>query len=187
MLPTHSPPLSQSDLARLDHFLHTAACGRDAMGLSYAHGFLTAVASGPEHLQADEWLRLVFDEPVFTDGAQAGEVLGLALRLFQEIEQGLSRDGHFRPVFEYVRGAGGEAHADAQRWCRGFTSGLALFSEYWTTESRAVLQVPLSLIFRLAQAPGYPDASYARLCDALPQAAETVYRYWLADTPFDQA
>ena len=179
MLPKPSSPLNQSDLALLDRFLHTTACGGEAMGLSYAHGFLTSVACGPERLQPDEWLRLVFDEPVFETGEQARDVLGLALRLFQEIEQGLGPDGEFRPVFEYVRGSTGQLHADAQRWCRGFVSGLTLFCECWTPESRSALRTPLELIFRLAELPGLDDPAYGQLCDALTGAAESVHHYWL--------
>lgn len=181
MLPDHTRPLGQTDLARLDRFLHTAACGGDAMGLSYAHGFLTAVASGPERLEPAEWLRLMFDEPVFGSGDEAREMLGLALRLFGEIERGLAEDGGFRPVFDYVRDGGGRTHVDAQRWCRGFASGFALFSERWTPDARAILNAPLDLILRLARTRSRPDAAYARLCDAVPGAAESVYRYWKAE------
>lgn len=178
MLPEHACPLGRTELARLDRFLHTAACGGDAMGLSYAHGFLTAVASGPERLEPAEWLRLMFDEPVFGSGDEAREMLGLALRLFHEIERGLGERGGFHPVFEYVRDDGGRTHVDAQRWCRGFAAGFALFSERWTPEARTVLNASLDLILRLARTRGLADAAYARLCDGVPGAAESVYRYW---------
>ena len=177
MLPEHAQPLVPSDLARLDRFLHTAACGEAAMGLSYAHGFLTAVASGPEQLEPAEWLRLMFDDPVFESGDDASEMLGLALRLFREIERGLDGGMTFRPVFEYVRDVSG-THADAQRWCRGFSAGFALFSECWTREARTALDTPLSLIFQLARTRSLADPAYLRLCDALPDAAGSVYRYW---------
>lgn len=182
MLPEPTHGLDQADLARLDRFLNTAACGREAMGLSYAHGFLTAVASGPERLEPSEWLRLMFDDPVFDTGNEANEILGLALRLYDDIERGLHGHAGFRPVFEIVRDAAG-SHADAQRWCRGFAAGLALFSECWTHAARTTLHTPLSLIFKLAELHALPDATYARLCAALPDAAESVYRYWHAAGP----
>lgn len=178
MLPDQRRPLHEADLARLDHFLRSAACGQEAMGLSYAHGFLTAVASGPEQLDPAEWLRLMFDEPVFENGAEANEMLGLALRLFQEIEHSLRNETGLRPVFDFVRDRAGDTHADAQRWCRGFASGFALFSERWTRRARGALHTPLSLIFELSQLRSRPDAAYTRLCDALPAAAESIYRYW---------
>ena len=178
MLSAHTPPLTQAELLRLEQFLSTTACGNDAMGLSYAHGFLTAVASGPESLAPDEWMRLMFDDPVFANGADAREMLGLALRLFHEIERDLRSSDAYRPVFEFVRDAHGGTHADAQPWCRGFTAGLALFSEHWTRHAHSSLSTPLVLVSQLAKLRGQADASYGRLCAALPDAVKSVYRYW---------
>lgn len=180
MLPDHTPPLTQSDLQRLEGFLRTAACGAQAMGVSYAHGFLTAVASGPECLEPDEWLRLMFDDPVFANGEDAREMLGLALRLFREIERDLHGSVDYRPVFDYVHAPGGGAQADAQAWCRGFSAGLALFGEHWTRHAHRNLSTPLILISQLAHLPRQPDPAYARLCDAVPAAVKSVYRYWQA-------
>jgi len=181
MLPEHTRSLNQADLARLDQFLHTKACGQEAMGLSYAHGFLTAVACGPEQLEPSEWLRLMFDDPVFESGDAAKEMLGLALRLFQDIESGLRGEAAYRPVFEYVRDNAGDMHSDAQRWCLGFVSGFGLFSELWSRDARTHLQIPLGLIFQLAKLRGRPDPTYAQLCDALPEAVGSVFRYWQAE------
>lgn len=155
------------------------------MGLSYAHGFLTAIASGPEALEPSEWLRLMFDEPVFDSGEEAQEMLGLALRLYQDIEDSLHEDGRFRPVLDYVRDAR-RTRVDAHVWCRGFIAAFSLFGERWTQQSRRALEQPLGLIFQLAQAGAKDDPDYARLCDALPCAAEAVHRYWrsaASDTP----
>lgn len=174
MLPDTLQPLDDVELARLERFLHTVACGQDAMSLSYAHGFLTAVACGPERLEPAEWLRLMFDEPVFENGAEAGEMLGLALRLFGDIEHGL-RGAGLRPRFDTVRGG---THADAQRWCLGFAAGFALFRERWTHDARTALRTPLDLILRLADQRALPDPVYAQLCDVLPDAAGAIYRYW---------
>jgi uncharacterized protein len=181
MLPETALPLSQVDLARLNQFLQSPACGGEAMGLSHAHGFLTALASGPELLEPSEWLRLMFDEPVFASGDDAQEMLGLAMRLYADIEQGLRGEAGFRPVLEYVRDDTGATHVDAQRWCRGFVSGFSLFRERWTREARGALDMPLSVIFKLAEMPGVADPTYARLCEALPDAAGAVYRYWQAE------
>lgn len=170
--------LQPADLLRLDHFLHSRACGRDSMGLSYAHGFLSSIASGPEQLEASEWLRLMFDEPVFEGGDEANEMLGLAVRLFQETEQGLVSANSFRPVFEYVPGPDGEARADARPWCIGYLDGLTLFSECWTADANQALQLPLGLVSQLARHTDVAHPSYTQLCDSLPDAVGVIYRYW---------
>lgn len=177
-LPETNRTLSQTDLLRLDRFLHSAACGRDAMGLSHAHGFLTAAVSGPEALAPDEWIRLVFDEPVFESGEEAQEMLGLVMRLYRDIESGLGSGGQFRPLLEYVRDGGGVTRVDAHVWCEGFMSGMTLFREHWTRADWQAMNEPLTVISRLAQLPVSADATYADLCAALPIAAEMVYLFW---------
>jgi len=178
MLPENPQSLSQNELARLDRFLHSTACGTEAMGLSYAHGFLTAVASGPEQLEPSEWLRLMFDEPVFQTNTDGQHMLGLALRLFADIESGLQREAEFHPVFEYIHDNSGATYVNAQPWCRGFSAGFALFSELWTRESRHTLSSPVNFILQLADVNSLPDPGYTKLCDAIPAAAVSIYHYW---------
>jgi uncharacterized protein len=176
-LPETSQDLSQTDLLRLDRFLHSAACGRDAMGLSRAHGFLTAAVSGPEGLSPDEWIRLVFDEPVFESGEEAREMLGLVMRLYRDIESSLGASGQFRPLLEYVRD-GSVTRVDARVWCEGFLSGMTLFREHWTRADWQAMNEPLAVISQLAQMPASSAAPYAGLCETLPLAAEMVYLFW---------
>lgn len=181
MLPALPLALSQAELLRLDAFLHSPACGRDAMGLSHAHGFLTAVVSGPERLEAGEWLRLVFDEPVFDDGAQAEDILGLAMRLYQEIEAGLARPGAFQPVLESLRDASGEMTVDASAWCQGYRSGMTLCPEQWAMHAAHPLHSLLASIETLALHHGSPLSPLQReLYEELPFTAEAIYRYWRA-------
>lgn len=177
-LPEASQILSQTDLLRLDRFLHSAACGRDAMGLSYAHGFLTAAVSGPEGLSPEEWIRLVFDEPVFESGEEAQEMLGLVMRLYRDIESGLGASGQFRPLLEVVRDGSGATHIDARVWCEGFVAGMTLFRELWTGAAREMLREPLEVVFRLTHMSSATDDRYPQWCEALPIAAEMVYLFW---------
>ena len=178
MHPESAHPLEISDLHRLDHFLSSEACGRQAMSLSYAHGFMTSIASGPESLGPDEWLRLMFDEPVFENAEDGSEMLGLAVRLYAEIERGLSGNMLFRPVLDMVRVSQSDSYPDAQRWCLGYTEGLRLFGEHWTPEAKSSLGTPLEILFQLAEIKGLPNNDYQQLCDALPDTARAIYNYW---------
>lgn len=181
MLPSLTTPLSQSDLLKLDAFLHSPACGREAMGLSRAHGFLTAAASGPEQLEPGEWLRLVFDEPVFANGEQAEAMLGLAMRLYQDIENSLDEAGSFRPVLDFVRDGAGGVAVDASAWCQGYFSGMSLCREQWNMHAGHRLDSLLAPILQLARYRNSThDARHRQLCDELPVTAEAVYRYWRA-------
>jgi yecA family protein len=181
MLPAYSHPLNQTDLLRLDAFLHSSACGREAMGLSRAHGFLTAAASGPEQLEPGEWLRLVFDEPVFETGEQAEDMLGLAMRLYREIETTLDGAGSYRPVLDFVRDNADGVAVDATAWCRGYFSGMSLCRELWSMHAGGGLNHLLAPIYELARYRGAArDGNHRRLCERLPGSAESVYRYWRA-------
>ena len=189
MLPAPTQLLSQADLLELDAFLHSSACGREAMGLSRAHGFLTAAASGPEQLEPGEWLRLVFDEPVFESGGQAETMLTLAMRLYQEIEAtldaGRNRAGTYRPVLDFVRDGTGGVAVDATAWCQGYFSGMSLCRESWAMHAGGELNRLLAPIYELARYRGVArDSAHRRLCQELPASAESVYAYWRA---FDAA
>lgn len=144
------------------------------MGLSRAHGFLTAAVAGPGSLDASEWIRLVFDEPVFADGEEGREMLGLAVRVYRDIELGLSEPRRFRPVLVH-RGHGTAQAMDASPWCTGFISRFRLFPEYWHPNA---LKPPLSSILHLSAANAVQDTQYGKYCDALPLPAAAVYRYW---------
>lgn len=180
MLPVPAAPLSRDDLLRLDAFLHSPACGGEAMGLSRAHGFLTAAASGPEPLEPSEWLRLVFDEPVFESGDQAEDILGMALRLYRDIEADLGAPGRYRPLLEDARAPGGGSEAHAQAWCQGYLAGVSVCQEVWAMHAGRAMNALLNPIVRLAQPQGDPPAELRRLCDELPLVAESLYRYWRA-------
>jgi uncharacterized protein len=177
MQPVASTPLLAADLLRLERFLRSRACGPDAMGVSRAHGFLSAGVCGPEALTPDEWIRLVFDEPVFESGQQAEEMLGLALRLYRDIEAGLAVPDAFRPVLEVV-GHGRETYVDARPWCEGFIAGTDLFRELWTPLAREVLAEPLAVIVRLARTAPDAGVSQQRLLEALPLAAQAIHAFW---------
>lgn len=182
MLPAPLQALDPAELRVLEAFLDSSACGPEAMGLARAHGFLTAAVSGPEQLEPGEWLRLMFDEPVFENAEQAVSMLGLAMRLYREIETSLDEHGSFRPVFDFVRNSAGNMAVDASAWCQGYFSGMSLCRELWSMHERKALDRLLAPIFQLAgrSTPDEDDEQHRRLCEELPATAEAIYRYWRA-------
>ena len=183
MLPATDFPLTQAELFRLERFMGSPACGADAMTLSRAHGFLTAAVCGPETVAPGEWIRLIFDEPVFEDAAQAEEVLGLITRLYDHIAHSLPRHGAFVPLFEVVRDAGGGTTFNADEWCRGFLSGMSLAGDAWAESGSPELGGMLSPIFiiaspRTSREQALRAGHYERLVGLLPEAVENIYRYW---------
>ena len=179
MFPDSPAPLTQPELLRLERFLRSNDSGEGAMTLSRAHGFLTAIVSGPESLDTDEWIRLVFDEPVFSDSQQAQDILGLIVRVHASIEAALPVPGRFLPIFDYDNAGGRGVAFRSEQWCQGFISAMALWSEPLTR----TLQYTLEPLFLLARPQSraqraLQQAHYQELCALLPPMAEAVYRHW---------
>ena len=49
-------PLSEKEFDDLDNFLLSDRCSDDAMTMDTLHGYLTAIAIGPETIMPAEWL-----------------------------------------------------------------------------------------------------------------------------------
>ena len=185
MLPAKEQPLSELDLARLERFLASSVCGREAMTLSRAHGFMTAAASGPETVMPGEWIRLALDEPVFKDADQAEDILGLMMRLYQEIVANLQKRGEFRPIFEQRDNELGPCRMSADEWCQGYVSGMTLSGDIWACQSDRGLGSLLAPIFILVRPADEEEKAlrhqrYEELCALIPGAAQDIYHYWNA-------
>lgn len=179
MFPDSPAPLTQPELLRLERFLRSDETGESAMTLSQAHGFLTAIVSGPASLETDEWIRLIFDEPVFSDSEQAEDMLGLIVRLHASIEAALPVPGRYLPIFEYGHPTGRGTAYRSEQWCQGFLSAMALWSEPVTRALQYTLE-PLFLIVNTHSRAQQElrEAHYRDLCALLPPMAEAVYRHW---------
>jgi yecA family protein len=188
MLATNDRSITPADLFRLEKFMCSGACGEDSMGLSRAHGFLTAAVSGPETVMPDEWIRLVFDEPVFVDAAQADDILDLIMRLYRDIARNLPQQGVFTPVFDIVRDADGSENFSADEWCLGYVSGMSLAGDVWAEHAKHELGEMLTPIFIIVSPEDTEEGKlreerYGQLCSMLPGVAEAIYQYWLARRP----
>jgi uncharacterized protein len=186
MLPDNPAPLTRPELLRLERFLRSNESGEGAMSLSHAHGFLTAIVSGPESFETGEWIRLIFDEPVFSDSEQAQDILGLIVRVHAGIEAALPVPGRFLPIFEYDHPGGRGATYRSEQWCQGYISAMALWSAPLTRTLRYTLE-PLFLIAspQSRAQRELQEAHYRELCALLPPMAEAVYRHWHGNTGQD--
>ena len=170
--------LSQSDLSELDNYLKLYAGGKDVPGVSYTHGFLTAIASNPVKVSSGEWLKFIYVDDASDNKLATCRIEQLTLRLFADIAHHLDTNIGFTPIFEKSRFNATEILENAQPWCLGFTDGLKLYSQYWTREASRVLQQPLSLLFHLADTPHLLGSQNYRLVQAISDAAEFIYCYW---------
>ena len=137
-------PLSDKEFDELDQFLLSERCPEDAMTMDTLHGFLTAIAIGPEDIMLAEWLPHVWGNavdnpagketatgPTFKNAKESERIIGLISRFMNEIMVTLEvAPKEFEPLFcEHEHE--GKTLIDAEAWCWGFWEGLEMRNEAW--------------------------------------------------------
>ncbi len=130
------PLLTEKEFDELDRFLMSDRCGDETMAMDALHGYLTAIAIGPEPVPVEEWLPRVWgpsadDEPDFRNEQQAlrmRELLGCAFNEIVVTFDVAPKD--FEPLFSVHQWKGKEV-LDAEAWCWGFLEGLSLRANAW--------------------------------------------------------
>ncbi len=133
---SHEPLLSEKEFDELDRFLMSEHCGDETMAMDALHGYLTAIAIGPEPVAVDEWLPRVWgpdddDAPHFRNAQQAAHIRSLVTRMLEEIIVTFEvAPKDFEPLFsEYPYK--GKSVLDAEAWCWGFLEGVNLRPHAW--------------------------------------------------------
>lgn len=130
------PLLTEKEFDELDRFLMSDRCGDETMAMDALHGYLTAIAIGPEPVPVEEWLPRVWgpsadDEPDFRNEQQAERVRDLLVRSLNEILVTFDvAPKDFEPLFSVHQWKGKEV-LDAEAWCWGFLEGVSLRANAW--------------------------------------------------------
>lgn len=129
-------PLSDKEFQELDQFLLSDRCAQDGMTMDALHGFLTALAIGPEEVPMDEWLPVVWGEygaqgPQFKNEKEAQRITGLIARFMNEVLMTFEvAPKEFEPLFcEHEHE--GRTLVDGDAWAWGFWEGMQLRAEAW--------------------------------------------------------
>lgn len=151
---TNLPP----DIEALDAYLLSDRSPPDCMDLSELDGFLAGVAAGPEEIQAEEWLPVVWDgeEPEFDSEDEANQIMGAILDRYSAITAALAGDQEsFVPLF--WEAADGTPVVD--EWAIGFMRAVSLRADAWDPvlkdEDSAILLIPIGIV--AGQALGEED------------------------------
>ncbi|HEY0107570.1 MAG TPA: UPF0149 family protein [Rhizomicrobium sp.] len=112
----------------LDDYLHAPGQPDDVMMLSQLDGFLAAIAIGPEPVDPQEWMPVVWNgaEPRFENSAQAIAVRRAIFALHDDIV-GAVAAGTYAPVFDRDTDDGPLPHG----WAEGFMTGVGLRLDQW--------------------------------------------------------
>ena len=132
----NDPLLSEQEFDELDRFLMSDQCSDDAMTMDALHGFLTAIAIGPEKIPAAEWSAAVWGPdpdgvPVFDSSQAEHRISHLMTRMLEDIEVTLEvAPADFEPLFCELQWKG-KSLLDAEAWAWGFLEGVKLRNEAW--------------------------------------------------------
>ena len=130
------PLLSEQEFDELDRFLMSDQCSDDAMTMDALHGFLTAIAIGPEKIPFSEWLSAVWGPdpegiPVFDSSRAEQRITHLMTRTLEDIEVTLEvAPADFEPLFCELQWRG-KSLLDAEAWAWGFLEGVKLRHAAW--------------------------------------------------------
>src|SRR3954471_19009304 len=147
-------PLSEKEFNELDQFLLSERSPDDAMTMDTLHGYLTAIAIGPETIMPAEWLPHVWGDdeksvPKFKNSKEEERIVNLIMRFMNEVLVTFEvAPKEFEPLFcEHEHE--GETLIDAEAWCWGFWEGMELrpgsWDEIWDSEVGPLMQ-PIYLL-----------------------------------------
>ncbi|HVL75980.1 MAG TPA: UPF0149 family protein [Noviherbaspirillum sp.] len=129
-------PLSDREFHELDQFLLSDRCAEDGMTMDALHGYLTALAIGPEEVPMAEWLPKVWGAygekgPQFSSPKEAQRITALIGRFMNEVLVTFEvAPKEFEPLYcEHEHE--GQPLLDADAWAWGFWEGMQLRAEAW--------------------------------------------------------
>jgi uncharacterized protein len=146
-------PLSEKEFDDLDNFLLSERCPEGAMTLDTLHGYLTAIAIGPETIMPAEWLPHIWGEdgavPKWKNPKEEERIVNLVMRFMNEVLITFEvAPKEFEPLY-VEHEVDGETLIDAEAWCWGFWEGMELrpgsWEPIWESEAGPLMR-PLYLL-----------------------------------------
>ena len=152
-------PLGQAELRELREFLATAP---GALSFPEAHGFLTGIASAPTTIMPSVWQSELLGEFSFASMAQAQRVVGLVMRLYNQVVTGLTENKPFAPP-------SGDDDGAIKFWCTGYLKA-ARMDDVWNDDERGeVFLFPMAVLSGEADLVGHEDSEGKIIEDPAPQ------------------
>ena len=129
-------PLSEAEFNTLDKFLLSDRTPEDTMTMDTLHGFLTAIAIGPETIMPAEWLPHVWGEdgknaPKWKNAKEEENIVNLIMRFMNEVLVTFEvAPKEFEPLFCEAE-HNGDTLIDGEAWTWGFWEGMELRPGSW--------------------------------------------------------
>jgi uncharacterized protein len=192
-------PLGEADLDRLETLLDAPIFQGEGPLLDELQAMLCAIASGPEPVMPGEWLPAVLGDGVaYESEAQASEVLGLVMGLYNDIVTTLAEGGEVSPILYPV--AEDSEELDFAAWADAYIYGSQVGGADWYeaagehAEDLSDLLEPFFLLNGSLRedaekqqerwlTPAEERLAVSRAQQALPDLVSDIYRFWQALAP----
>ena len=181
------PSVNEDELDLLEaYLLDRMEKGLQPMPLDVAHGFLTAVITGPQELGPEHWLPPIFGHPEFDDEAEAEAMAQRVVALQEQIAHELEHS-HFAPIIIHKPADNDEDPLPLPYgWCEGYMFGMNMHGEHarerMSTDAQASqLLAPIMafLMYEEDQLLNPPNTEVHRqTTQELPMAAMSLYSWW---------
>lgn len=177
--------LSDADLGRLQDLLFARADDvSGAMPLDMAHGFLSAIVSGPRLVLPNEWLPRVLGESDASEG-DVQWIVQSVMALYQDTLHDLEH-GHYGPIVMH-KPDGDDPLPLPYGWCQGYVRGMymhgeAAVEEVGTDEEPARLLSPIAafLMYEEDQRMNPADVKAHRAAaEKLAGSAIGLFHWWV--------
>ena len=185
-------PLSEKEFNELDQFLLSDRSSDDAMTMDTLHGYMTAIAIGPETIMPAEWLQKVWGEdaaatPKWKNAKEEERIVELIMRFMNEVLVTFEiAPKEFEPLFCEAEHEG-TMLLDGEAWCWGFWEGMELRPGSWDPIFQSELAPLMHPIYLLGadeieeeELPLVEDPAKAHhLALEVEANLPAIYRYWL--------
>jgi uncharacterized protein len=186
-------PLTEKEFDELDRFLLSERSPEDSMTMDHLHGYLTAIAIGPEAIMPAEWLPRVWGEdgkgvPKWKNPKEEERIINLIMRFMNEVLITFEvSPKDFEPLYvEHEHG--GQTLIDPEAWCWGFWEGVELragsWDPIWDDPEAGPLMRPIYLLgadeIEESELPEVEDPLKAhQLALDIEANLPGIYRFWL--------
>jgi uncharacterized protein len=180
---------TDADLARLEELLTPLSQSGSTMRPDEVQGYFTALASGPDAVEAGSWLDEVLgDAPEFEDATTEAELGALLQKLYDATVTALAA-GEVPNLILYE--AEDAEEADFWPWCNAYLYALDNVDTDWfeaaDDEGFEDLLLPIMALGGMFEDEEegkelitFTDAELDNFKDELPDAVRAVYAYWQA-------
>jgi uncharacterized protein len=184
-------PLTPEELAILENFLSSESTPEETLSsIEMLDGYMTALIVGPEVIHPDVWMPFIWNQendasPSFASEDEARMIWEFLVRHMNSIAMQFNdAPEEFLPLYELYSYADEEERGVAiEDWALGFTVGMELNHESWTSllidEETAMYALPMFVLGKITDDfENMPEEELLEMIELMPDFVVKIFHYW---------